>query len=140
VTAVTPGQECDKCGLEYIFDTGNAVVYWFENAPWFSYCQSLCPRCGGMAITFMRDAYQECMEFFIKGDFGFITESEPPEAAVEAFERIYEVHTEAEVELTARMELELQNLHVILENIPDDLLLDMFETPEPKHEMPERWC
>lgn len=135
----TPGNICDGCTLQFILDASNTVIYYFENQPWFSFGQAMCPQCGQTARLFWRENHQEYMEYFILNDFGFITELWADEVTIKSFEEVYGLKMEAEYELTARMELELQNLHVVLENIPDDLLLSMFESPEQPHELPDNW-
>lgn len=80
------------------------------------------------------------MEHFVRADFTFMGEHEfAPEAVVKSFEATYGLRAEEEVKLTPRLELEIRNLSTVLSNVPDDILLSLFEDPEPKHELPERW-
>jgi hypothetical protein len=135
-----PGRECESCNHHYQFFPTNCVVIWYSCQPWMSVAQSVCPRCSSLGVTFFRDAYDDCMQYFITGDFVFIGEHEfAPEAIVNQFEAVYGVSPAEEVSLTARLESECDNLHDVLQAIPDELLLSMFEETEHPHDKPERW-
>lgn len=132
-----PGNICDGCGLQFTLDPTNTVIHYFDCQPWFSYGQTHCPQCRNPARLFWRD--QDYMDYFILQDFPFEAAEFADELTISSFESVYGLHTVTESPLTPRLELEVHNLHTVLENVPDDLLLSLFEDPEPKHLLPERW-
>lgn len=139
VAVITPGNICDGCTLQFALDKTNTIIHYFDCQPWFSFGAVICPQCCQTARLFWRENFQDYLDYFILQDFPFEAAEYADDLTVQSFEQVYGLKPETEHELTARMELELQNLHVVLENIPDDLLLDMMETPEAPHDLPERW-
>ena len=81
------------------------------------------------------------MRYFIDGDFTFIGDVEfAPPAIVRQFENVYGLSQMQEVELTARLKNECDSLHDVLQTVPDELLMSMFEDPEVPHDKPDWWC
>lgn len=136
---MAPGNICDNCNYKYELHPTNTIVFFFECQPWFSYGQNICPACATSARLFFRESHDEYMEYFIIHDFHFETEDFASEETVTAFERVYHLQELLQIPITARLELEIQNLHTILANVPDDLLLDQFTDPMPPKQRPETW-
>lgn len=134
------GNVCDNCNFKYELAPENTVIYFFECQPWFSFGAAICPACGVQAKLFFRDCYDDYMEQFILQDFGFVTEDFAPFETVTSFERVYSVHEIPTVEINKRHELELQNLHTVLANVPDEILFDLFTDPMPPKSRPDSWA
>ena len=132
-----PGRECEECHRHYGFDPSNTVVVWYEYQVWMSFAESVC-ACGSHGRTFFRDNYEECMEFFITHDFEFVTGDFATVQIVKQFENAYGLHMAEEYSLTPRLEKEVRELGEVLEHTPDDLLMEVIQTPTPC-DKPEMW-
>lgn len=132
-----PGNICDGCGLQYTLDKGNTSIHYYECQPWFSFGTAHCPQCHQVARLFWRD--QDYMEYFILHDFTFYTDDFADDLTVKAFESVYGLKELQTVELTPRLEKEINALEDWLTHAPDEWITAMFEEQAPAPERPERW-
>lgn len=130
---------CPKCNNKSDLAPDNCVIYYFKYLAWMSYLDATCKVCGQRFEQWLAHVYEKIEAWAETTNVPLVREEAPPDEVIQQFNDNHGIELATEHELPPTLSAECDKFGALMESIPDELLMDQMESPEPPHERPNRW-